>query len=151
MAGNLQVSTSFYARNKSIVSKHAYNRRIALDFDGTVVATTATYDKVGKELQGAREFVQKLREEGFYIVLWTQRTYAMTKDELSQAPTEYPKLMMDMIDWLEKTDFPYDEIWMGSHKPPCFAFIDDRAFSFVESNALACWESIHDAIVEQKS
>jgi len=106
------------------------------------------YAEVGEELEGARKFVQKLREAGYYVVIYTQRTYTMVREELSQAPREYPKLMMDMIDWLEKTDFPYDEIWMGSHKPPCFAFIDDRAFSFVEESSLACWESIYESIVE---
>ena len=140
---------TFYSRNKSIVSKHAYNRRIALDFDGCIAYNTTDYNNVGLEIYGAREFVNKIRELGYYIVIYTQRTYSMTREELSQAPTEYPKLMIDMVKWLEECDFPYDEIWMGSHKPPCFMFIDDRNFTFVENDPNS-WEKAYRTLVDMR-
>lgn len=149
MAKHLKPSTRFYSRNKAIISTHAYNRRIALDFDGCICANTKKYTTIGKELPGAREFVTKLRDKGYYIVIYSQRTYTMTREELSQAPTEYPKLMIDMIKWLEETDFPYDEISLASGKPPCFAFIDDRAFSFVENFSANCWETIYKALTNE--
>jgi hypothetical protein len=137
----------FYTKNRSIVSKFGFRRRIAVDFDGVCSKfVDSTYQTIGDPVDGAIDILANLRELGWYIVLWSSRTNAMTKEELSQAPSEYPKLMMDMIDWLERYNFPYDEIWMGGQKPPCAYFIDDRAISFDEKRSDLGWVNVFNQI-----
>lgn len=139
--------TNFYTKNRSIVSKFGFRRRVAVDFDGVCSKyVDNSYQKVGDPIEGAISVLSNLRELGWYIVIWSSRTNAMTKEELSQAPSEYPKLMMDMIDWLEKHNFPYDEIWMGGQKPPCSYFIDDRAIRFDENDSALGWTNVFDQV-----
>jgi hypothetical protein len=134
--------TNFYSKNKSIVAKYGFARRIGLDFDDCCAdADTEDYFTIGKPIDGAIDVVSNLRDLGWYIVIWSARTNSMLKEELSQAPTEYPKLMIGMLDWLERYDFPYDEIWMGAQKPPCARFIDDRVLRLDKSNP-NCWAEI---------
>ena len=45
---------------------------IAIDFDGTIC--TVDYPEIGREREGAKEFINKLYEEGYAIVINTCRT-----------------------------------------------------------------------------
>ena len=139
-----------YTKNKSIISKYAYMRRIAVDFDGPCAQQTGDYYQIGEPTPGARDLLSNIRELGWYVVIWTSRVNALLKEELSQSPNEYPKLMMDMLAWLEKYDFPYDEIWMGGQKPPCSVFIDDRAYRFYVDQPDKSWREIFNQIIKSR-
>ena len=140
-----------YTKNRSIISKYAFRRRIAVDFDGVCAQINGVdYDNIGEPMPGAIGIISNLRELGWYIVIWTSRVNALTREELSQSPTEYPRLMMQMLEWLEKHEFPFDEIYMGGQKPPCAVFIDDRAYRFDEDNADECWTNIFNQIVKHR-
>lgn len=45
---------------------------IAIDFDGTIC--TADYPEIGREREGTKEFINKLYDEGYAIVINTCRT-----------------------------------------------------------------------------
>ena len=44
---------------------------IAIDFDGTIVADA--YPAIGELKPGAKEVINRLRDEGYYIIIWTCR------------------------------------------------------------------------------
>lgn len=45
---------------------------IAIDFDGTIVEDH--FPEIGKMIDGAREVINKLYDEGYTIIIWTCRT-----------------------------------------------------------------------------
>ena len=86
------------------------NATIAVDFDHTLV-------DVAEPLPGAKEAMQKLHEAGFHIMIYS----------------------CNNPDWIRKVlnthEIYYDSIFDGytdgkSHKPVCFAYIDDRGVGF---------------------
>ena len=90
------------------------NKAIAIDIDGTICTEERTFERpLARPLQGAREALKMLKENGNTIILWTGRgweQYKITKQ------------------WLDDHDFMYDQIIMG--KPIVNIFIDDRARQF---------------------
>lgn len=77
---------------------------IAIDFDGTLV-------RGDTPLPGAKEAVQRLREEGHKVVVFSCNRVAWIKSVL------------------EKHEIVVDYIWEG-HKPVCDLYIDDRNIEF---------------------
>jgi hydroxymethylpyrimidine pyrophosphatase-like HAD family hydrolase len=45
---------------------------IAIDFDGTIVEDK--YPEIGDLKQGAKEYINKLKQDGFWVIIWTCRT-----------------------------------------------------------------------------
>lgn len=66
---------------------------IAVDFDGTL--HTGTYPTIGEPRPGAREYMQKLKDDGHYLIIWTCRV----GDRLLEA-----------INWLLSQDIPFDRV-----------------------------------------
>lgn len=66
---------------------------IAVDFDGTIVEHN--FPKIGDLLPFAKEVINKLHKEGYYIIIWTCRG-------------EYS--LIDMINFLDKNKIHYDKI-----------------------------------------
>ncbi len=96
------------------------NKVIAIDIDGTICTEERTFDRpLAKPLDGAREALQLLKDNGNTIILWSARgweQYRITKD------------------WLDKYNFPYDQILLG--KPQVSIIIDDRARQFTAWDTL---------------
>lgn len=98
---------------------------IAIDFDGTLFEYDGWKNSkhYGEPIDGAKEAVEKLRDRGFKIMIFTTRG---NEDAVKEA--------------LEKYDIPYDYINENPHvpleaeisdvKPPANYYIDDRAVAF---------------------
>jgi hypothetical protein len=102
--------------------------RVCVDLDGVL----ATYDKwkgfehIGPPLPGAREFATTLAKMAD-IIVFTSRCSQDTSGE-NEAPTLTPgQLRIHVIEWLEKHEIPYTDVYMGQGKPRVAAFVDDRA------------------------
>jgi hypothetical protein len=136
-----------YGRSNSLVSTKGFNRRIAVDFDGCCAPTGEDFNIIGEPLPGAIQVLSNLRELGYYVVIWSGRVDTIIGWEIYK---EHGNLMSSMLLWLEEWDFPYDEIFLGPSKPPCHYFVDDKAFSFIETASETCWQSIFDAILKYR-
>ena len=89
-------------------------KTIFVDMDGTLCTEEKTFERpLATPLPGAKEALQRFRNQGHNIVIWTARgweQYRVTKH------------------WLDSNGFAYDQIMMG--KPIASVFIDDRARMF---------------------
>lgn len=98
--------------------------RVCVDLDGVL----ATYDKwrgvdhIGKPIEGALEFAQKLAKISD-ITIFTSRC---AQDVLEGSRITPGQLRIKVIEWLEKHGFPYTDVYVGQGKPRAAAFIDDR-------------------------
>lgn len=99
------------------------SKNICVDLDGVL----AEYNEwkgifhFGPVIEGAKEFLQKLRDRGFFIVINTCRGHV----ELNGYTPKY--LAQQVENWLKLNDLPYDDVFVGQGKPPAHAYIDDRA------------------------
>jgi len=69
---------------------------LAIDFDGTIVKDK--FPEIGEPLPGAKEAINRLRHDGYTIIIWTCR-----KD----------KKLLEAIEWLVKNEIRYDYINEG--------------------------------------
>lgn len=87
---------------------------IMVDLDGVICSEERVFDRpLAKPIDGAKEALQKLRDAGNTIVVYTARGWAefnVTKD------------------WLDRHGMAYDALHMG--KPIGHVWIDDRAIGF---------------------
>jgi len=98
-----------------------HQKTICVDLDGVL----AKYDgwkgpeNIGELKKGAKEGMEKIRDEGWLIVIWTTRE------------------RIDLVEeWLEKNNIPYDYINKNPEAPPhsqkaiADVYLDDRAIRF---------------------
>jgi capsule biosynthesis phosphatase len=101
--------------------------RIVIDLDGTICnlkqKNEAYSDVLVKPL--AVEFIKNLRKEGHYIIIQTARNMATCESNIGKVLKNVGKVTLE---WLEKNEVEYDEIYFG--KPNANLYIDDRAFRF---------------------
>lgn len=101
--------------------------RICIDLDGTICTIKKpgeTYADV-KVQPGAREFLSKLHNEGHEIVIYTARNMKTQGHNVGKVLKNVGKITLD---WLEKNNIYYDEIFFG--KPNADITIDDRCIRF---------------------
>lgn len=100
-------------------------KRLIFDLDDTLCHTK---DGDYKNVQPALEMIEKLRDyhrQGFTIVLNTSRNMRTFSGNVGQINKNTLPII---IDWLERHNVPYDEIYVG--KPWCGFegfYIDDKA------------------------
>lgn len=107
--------------------------RIVIDLDGTICSlkrTSESYSDV-MPLPGAVEKIESLRKAGHYIIIQTARHMKTTGSNLGQVLAKQGKVT---IDWLEKHNITYDEIYFG--KPYGDIYIDDNSFLFYKWDEL---------------
>lgn len=105
---------------------------IAVDFDGTL--HTGAYPSIGDMRPGAREYMQKLKEDGHFLILWTCRE---------------GQVLIDAINWMLEQGIPFDRV--NDHEPKNKAkyggttrkvyadlYIDDK-----QVGGLPTWEEIY--------
>ena len=93
-------------------------RTVAVDFDGTIskyYKWTGPYN-MGAPLEGAREFLEALRERGYFILIYSCRPSTETAHK-------------KMEQYMQEHDLPYDRIFTEGCKPEATAYFDDRAIS----------------------
>lgn len=71
---------------------------IAIDFDGTL--HDGEFPNIGAPLDGATEYVNKLKNDNHYIIIWTCRN----AERLTEA-----------INWLIEQNIPFDRV--NDHEP----------------------------------
>ncbi|WP_198680050.1 HAD family hydrolase [Aureibaculum luteum] len=108
--------------------------RICIDLDGVISELKQegqTYLEVNP-IEGAIEKIKSLRGEGHYIIINTARHMKTCGSNLGLINARITKMTLD---WLEKHDIQFDEIYFG--KPWAQVYIDDNAFRFSD------WSSIN--------
>lgn len=101
--------------------------RIVIDLDGTICPIKQpdqTYADL-EPLPGAAERIRELRAAGHYVIILTARNMATCESNLGRVMKNVGKLTLD---WLEKYEIEYDEIYFG--KPNADVYLDDRAMRF---------------------
>lgn len=113
---------------------------IAFDIDNTICERKLgdlTYATV-VPFPAAIEVLKDLRAKGHTIILHTGRHMKTCNGNQGQVFAKQGKILLD---WLEKWDIPYDEIWWS--KPHADLFIDDAAHHHTD------WSSTVEAINER--
>jgi len=103
---------------------HSYKRPkvVAVDLDGTILEYSGWKGQkhFGKPIDGAKEALQKLKDEGYVIVIWTTR-----------------RNTADIAKVLNMYGIPFDYINENPYQPPdcsnkiyADVYVDDRAVGF---------------------
>ena len=101
--------------------------RIVIDLDGVICTLKKegeSYSEVAP-LPGAIEKLKQLKKDGHYIIIHTARHMLTTENNMGLINKKIGKITLD---WLEKYQIPYDEIYFG--KPYGKVYIDDSAIVF---------------------
>lgn len=80
-----------------------YKGVLAIDYDGTIADTN--YPTILGRIKGAKKYINKLYNDGWYIIVWTCRCDDNT--------TTFPMSMAK--DWLYANEIPYHK--MNEHHP----------------------------------
>ena len=87
---------------------------IVCDMDGTICSEEKTFSRsIATPKEGVREALEKLKNEGNKIIIYSARTWA--EYEMTES-------------WLKRNKIPYDQLVLG--KPIGDYWIDDRAIEF---------------------
>lgn len=108
--------------------------RICIDLDGVICGFKQkgeTYADV-KPITGAIEKLKALKDNGHYIIIQTARHMKTCESNLGKLNAKVAKVTLD---WLEKHEVPYDEIYFG--KPWANIYIDDNGFRFTDWNLIS--------------
>ncbi len=101
------------------------SKRLVVDVDGVIAQKG---DGPYAEKTPDPEILSRLRkykEDGFYIILYTARNMRTHRGRIGKINAETAPVL---VDWLDKKDIPYDEIYYG--KPWCGYegfYVDDKA------------------------
>jgi hypothetical protein len=100
---------------------------LAIDFDGVIhdKAHPQPGKRMGFPIEGTKETMDLLREEGAYIIIFS----VWANGDLNQRAIET---------WLNYFEIPYD--YITNVKPKADYYIDDRAIRFTN------WKDVYDQI-----
>jgi predicted mannosyl-3-phosphoglycerate phosphatase (HAD superfamily) len=88
--------------------------KVIIDLDGTICSEEKQFSRALATIKdGAKESLEKLRDKGYKIIIYSARTWA--EYEMTE-------------NWLKENKVPYDQIILG--KPQGDYWIDDRAIRF---------------------
>ena len=93
---------------------------IAVDFDGTIVATSKDYPQMGAPLPGAIETLKWLQERGARLILWTMRSGIHLQEAVVY-------LAQEGITFWNVNLNPEQIKWTNSPKVYAHLYIDDAA------------------------
>lgn len=117
------------------------NKTICFDFDGVIATYNGWkgFDVLGEPIQETISCMRTLKDEGWYIVVFTTR---------QATPI--------LIDWLTKNKVPFDDINRNGHNPlgtsikPIYkVIVDDRAVRYQGQSAGFLYLEIKELIREQ--
>ena len=102
--------------------------RICVDIGGVICGLWRKNQQYSESqaIQGAIDALKQLRFQGHYITLYKERHMKATQANLGSVISKQGKVTLD---WLDKHDIEYDEIYFG--KPYADVYIDDLAKRFV--------------------
>ena len=101
--------------------------RICIDLDGVICELKKGNESYANlnPVPGSIEKIKHLKNEGHYIIIHTARRMKTHKSNKGRLLKDVGKITLD---WLEKYNVEYDEIYFG--KPWANVYIDDNAFRF---------------------
>lgn len=105
--------------------------KICIDLDGVICQLKIegqTYDQL-LPVEGAPERLKELKENGHYIIINTARHMKTCQGNVGSVTA---RIGLITLQWLEKHNIPYDEIYFG--KPHADVYIDDNAYRFSSWN-----------------
>ncbi len=116
--------------------------RIVVDLDGTICPIKQKNESYAdlKPNDGAIEKLNDLHAAGHYIIIQTARNMATCESNVGKVIKNIGKITLD---WLERYQVPYHEIYFG--KPNADLYIDDRAIRF------STWKEINVAYLIKMS
>lgn len=123
---------------------------IVMDIDGTlceIKSKEQSYLDVIPKFN-ILEKLNKMKQEGFYIILYTSRQMRTYDGNIGKINANTGKILFQ---WLEKYDIPFDEIYFG--KPWCGKngfYVDDKAIRPSEFTKLSYDEIIKLLEAEHK-
>jgi len=98
-------------------------KTVCIDFDGTIIRLSKSFDKFEELLPGSKEALQELKDLGCKIIIHTARPYQNGH-------------FKEIAEYLQKSGVPFDEINSNSEcewksiKPLAHLYIDDRGLRF---------------------
>jgi capsule biosynthesis phosphatase len=101
--------------------------RISIDLDGVICQLKKegeTYENL-LPVNGAPQSLKALKDAGHYIIINTARHMKTCQGNLGLVTA---RISLVTLNWLEKYEIPYDEIYFG--KPHADVYIDDNAYRF---------------------
>lgn len=103
---------------------------VAVDFDGTICSNESGWKReiYGTPEPNVVESLQKLRDRGFEIVIFTVRAFSRFVNGEHE-----PSQLQELHDWLLKYKIPYDRIHIDVSKPIAHIFVDDKAVEYKKS------------------
>ncbi len=110
--------------------------------DGTICPIKQTHQSYSdlEPLPGAIERISALRAAGHYIIILTARNMATCDSNLGKVMKNVGKVTLD---WLERHNVEYDEIYFG--KPNAEVYIDDRALRFTS------WDDVTEVQLQKEA
>jgi capsule biosynthesis phosphatase len=108
--------------------------KICIDLDGVICQLKKegeTYDML-LPVNGAQESLKELKNAGHYIIINTARHMKTCQGNLGLVTA---RISLVTLNWLEKYEIPYDEIYFG--KPHADVYIDDNAYRFSSWNEIS--------------
>ena len=115
---------------------------IVIDLDGTI-AREDSEDLMANEPQpGVQKALQRLRDAGFEVVIFTCRTNKGHPRE------DFGDHVEEIEEWLDKNGVPYDKIDEGYEgKPFGVAYVDNKAIHY--DGGVADWEKVVNLIMSR--
>lgn len=103
--------------------------RYCFDLDGTICYTKKLDEDYSDVLPipGSIDTIQTLKSQGHYIIIYTARNMITHNNNIGKIIANQAKIV---IDWLNKYEIPYDELYFG--KPLADFYIDDKAVTFTD-------------------
>lgn len=119
---------SLYENSAERETHNGNETTIAIDLDGVILEYVDPWtgiDHFGLPIYGAAEAIQKLKDLGYTIVIYTTRNNAMANHNSGHNALELTSLVQAELD---KGGIPYD--FISLFKPLARYYIDDRAIRF---------------------
>lgn len=106
-------------------------KTVAVDLDGVISEYHGWkgFNVFGDPIQGAKEFLEKVREKYRVLIFTTRCNIDRNREHLWKVGALDPRLYLQECigKWMRDHDLPYDDIYAGQGKPIACAIVDDRA------------------------
>jgi hypothetical protein len=126
----------------------ATNRpRVCVDLDGVLAEYQGWegIEEIGAPLPGAKKFADALAKVAD-IVIFSTRCSSEPGSRGATSPLTPGQARIHIIDWLEKNQIPFSDVFMGEGKPRVAAFIDDRAINCRPQEDAEAYKQTLDAV-----
>jgi predicted mannosyl-3-phosphoglycerate phosphatase (HAD superfamily) len=126
------------------MSEQPHRGTVVVDLDGTICEHR--FPAFGEPIAGAREALQRLKEAGYWIIIFTVRTSSYYQSVgLYNPEVNSPEAVSA---YLEQHQIPFDEIWKHD-KPPAMVYIDDRALRLEGDRKRSNWSKLVDVLLSE--